>query len=211
MSYSKIFVIGLPRTGTTSVCTFLLNQGLNVAHTAYCQQAFQQAQVIADTPIFHDFKKLDGFYNESKFIYLERSFDHWLPSIRQLLIRMHDNLLRDSGGFNPIIKRCYLERFSPFSMDNLTSDEFLSSVYQSHLADAKNYFVNREQDFLLTDVSTRHAANDINEFLSLSNDDQISMPHLNRQGKVTAWKDVKSEHKIASTHKGRPTPLDYLR
>lgn len=61
MITNKVFIIGLPRTGTTSLCSFLLNKGLTVAHTAYCQQAFDSAQVIADTPIFHDFQQLDSY------------------------------------------------------------------------------------------------------------------------------------------------------
>ena len=48
----KIFIIGLPRTGTTSVCVAMLELGFYVAHTAYTDRSFTEAQVIADTPIF---------------------------------------------------------------------------------------------------------------------------------------------------------------
>ncbi|MEM7388342.1 MAG: sulfotransferase, partial [Pseudomonadota bacterium] len=47
---SKIFIIGLPRTGTTSICNSFLQLGYKTAHTAYTQQAITTADVIADTP-----------------------------------------------------------------------------------------------------------------------------------------------------------------
>ena len=71
----RIFIIGLPRTGTTSVCHAFLQLGFSCAHTAYTKQCFNQAQVIADTPIFNDYEYLDSLYPGAKFIYLEREAD----------------------------------------------------------------------------------------------------------------------------------------
>ncbi|HBY85576.1 MAG TPA: sulfotransferase family protein, partial [Colwellia sp.] len=59
MSTEKIFIIGLPRTATTSVCLAMLEQGFKTAHNAYTQDSFSQAQVLADTPIFCDYQTLD--------------------------------------------------------------------------------------------------------------------------------------------------------
>jgi hypothetical protein len=61
MTNEKIFIIGLPRSGTTSICSVMLELGYSVAHTAYTQKTFDNAQVIADTPIFADYKQLDSF------------------------------------------------------------------------------------------------------------------------------------------------------
>jgi len=119
----KIFIIGLPRTGTTSVCAAMLALGYRVAHTAYTERSFFEAQVLADTPIFCDYQRLDSAYPNAKFIYLARDMEKWLPSIAQLLARMHNNLIRDDGGFNPIIKRCYQTIFSPYSLANINNLE----------------------------------------------------------------------------------------
>ena len=110
----KIFIIGLPRTGTTSVCNAFLHFGIPTAHTAYTTACFDNAVAIADTPIFNDFKVLDKYYPGAKFIYLERELTTWIPSIRQLLQRMHTNLIRTDGGFNIHLKRCYLNTFKDF-------------------------------------------------------------------------------------------------
>ena len=81
MTKQKIFIIGLPRTATTSVCVAMLELGFKTAHTAYTNQAMNDAQVIADTPVFCDYQLLDKTYPNAKFIYLTREFSSWLPSI----------------------------------------------------------------------------------------------------------------------------------
>lgn len=210
-SKNKIFIIGLPRTGTTSVCAAMLNLGYKVAHTAYTDKTFESAKVIADTPVFCDYQQLDNAYPNAKFIYLERSLDKWLPSIQQLLLRMHINLARDDGGFNPIIKRCYLNTFAPYSLDNINSYEFLANCYQQHFMQAQNYFQQRTQDFLSIDISAPSSFEQLVNFLKLEESSLAinTFEKLNVGGKVTAWKDIKSDLKVDSTNKGRVTKLPY--
>lgn len=209
---TKVFIIGLPRTGTTSVCAAMLELGFKVAHTAYTDRSFVEAQVIADTPIFCDYQHLDKAYPDAKFIYLTRTMDKWLPSIQQLLVRMHTNLVRDDGGFNPIIKRCYQEIFAPYSLENIHNIEFLAHCYQQHERQVQTYFQGRENDFLSIDISLNQSYAELLCFLDIKNKDAkgLSFKKLNVGGKVTAWKDIKNELKVDSTNKGRVTKLPYL-
>ena len=212
INMQKIFIIGLPRTGTTSVCVAMLELGFYVAHTAYTDRSFIEAQVIADTPIFCDYQTLDLAYPNAKFIYLARSLDNWLPSIKQLLARMHNNLIREDGGFNPIIKRCYKSIFSPYTIDNINSDEFLALCFEQHRIAVNKYFQGRESDFLSIDISEMNSYNQLLSFLALdakASSDQ-GFKKLNVGGKVTAWKDIKNILKVDSTNKGRVTKLPYL-
>lgn len=209
MTFEKIFIIGLPRTGTTSICAALLNLGYNVAHTAYTQRTFEQAQVIADTPIFNDFTLLDSAYPNSKFIYLTREVSLWLPSIKQLLQRMAKNLLRDDGGFNPIIKRCYFETFSPFTEENINDESFLTHCYHQHNEKVMQYFQQTPDQLLTIDISRPQAYQQLLAFLALPDQDG-SFEKMNIGGKVTAWKDLTHPKKITSTNKGRATTLDYI-
>lgn len=210
-SSEKIFIIGLPRTGTTSVCSTMLKLGFSVAHTAYTDRTFEQAQVIADTPIFTDYQLLDKAYPKAKFIYLARDLDNWLPSISQLLQRMQHNLLRQDGGFNPIIKRCYLEVFSPFTSETIIDHAFLQQCYQQHQQQVQAYFSQRENDLLCIDVSDNNSLRQLCEFIGIDYNlqKQATFEHLNIGGKVTAWKDIKHSLKIESTNKGRATKLPY--
>jgi len=206
---SKTFIIGLPRTGTTSICCKFLELGYTVAHTAYTQKTFDQAQVVADTPIFADYSLLDNYYPNSKFIYLTRDLPSWLPSIKQLLLRMYKNVIREDGGFNPIIKRCYQQVFSPYTLGNIESDEFLTTCYLQHIAQVKQYFKNKRDQILFINISEAHSAQKLSDFLSL---EQPIGPfkHINKAGKVTAWKEIKHPNKVESTNQGKVTKLAYL-
>lgn len=205
MTTNKIFIIGLPRTATTSVCLASLGLGLKTAHNAYTQHAFTQAQVLADTPIFCDYQTLDKHFPNSKFIYLTREASQWLPSIKQLLQRMIVNLQRGDGGFNPHLKRCYNEVFSPLTADNIEQDEFLLSCYQRHQQGIELYFKAREQDLLTIDVSNDQSYARMLEFLGQENSpsNNVGFKVINIGGKVKAWQAINNKLKVESTNKGK--------
>ena len=205
MTSSKIFIIGLPRTATTSVCVATLALGFKTAHNAYTQQCFSEAEVLADTPIFCDYQQLDKHFPNSKFIYLTRDADKWLPSIKQLLQRMIVNLQRSDGGFNPHLKRCYHEVFSPLTAENINQDEFLLQCYQRHQQGINHYFKNRAKDLLTIDVSDEKSYQQLLAFLGieLPIDNKNNFKQINIGGKVRAWQDINNVLKIESTKKGR--------
>ncbi len=208
MSFNKVFILGLPRTGTTSICSALLNEGMKVAHTAYTNKTFELAQVLADTPIYNDYKALDSHYPKSKFVVLTRPMDKWLPSISQLLQRIFVNVTRDDGGFNPIIKRSFTSAFSPFTKENIENPDFLVSCYDRHLSEIKAHFKEREADVIHLEVNNDDDYSRLCNFLDIETK-HSAFPHLNIGGKVTAWSDIKDDNKIASTINGRVTKLPY--
>ncbi|WP_354668361.1 sulfotransferase [Colwellia sp. D2M02] len=201
----KIFIIGLPRTATTSVCLAMLELGFKTAHNAYTQQAFIDAEVIADTPIFCDYQQLDKQYPNSRFIYLSRESSSWLPSIKQLLQRMMVNLQRNDGGFNPHLKRCYNQVFSPLTAENIAQDDFLLSCYQQHQQGIENYFTGREQDLLSIDVSDDTSYLRLLSFLKIDHNaaKATGFRVINTGGKVRAWQGLNHALKVESTNKGR--------
>jgi hypothetical protein len=205
VSKEKIFIIGLPRTATTSVCLAMLEQGFKTAHNAYTQDAFSHAEVLADTPIFCDYQMLDKHFPNSKFIYLTRSPERWLPSIKQLLQRMIVNLQRTDGGFNPHLKRCYKEVFSPLTEENLNDDVFLQACYTRHQQGISDYFKDRENDLLTIDVSNENSYSALLNFLNIdeSNAREGGFKQINIGGKVKAWQDLNNVLKVESTNKGR--------
>ena len=205
MAINKIFIIGLPRTATTSVCLALLGLGFKTAHNAYTEYAFIEAQVLADTPIFCDYQALDKHFPNSKFIYLTREASLWLPSLQQLLQRMIVNLQRSDGGFNPHLKRCYSEFFSPLTADNIEQDEFLLSCYQRHQQAVFDYFNQRKQDLLTLDVSDEHSYQALLTFLNVEQLDENTkgFKPINIGGKVKAWQAINNKLKIESTNKGK--------
>lgn len=200
---TKIFILGLPRTATTSACVAMLELGFNVAHTCYTTSCLTQADVIADTPIFSEYEKLDKQFAHCKFIYLKRDLKTWLPSIKQLLLRMHKNINRSDGGFNPIIKQCYSKVFCPFTLDNIKNDEFLTQCYEKHQQQIVAYFKDRPADLLSIDIAAPCSYQQLTDFIGIKNVKGRGFQKINIGGKVTAWKDIKHPNKIESTRKGR--------
>lgn len=205
MTINKIFIIGLPRTATTSVCLAMLGLGFKTAHNAYTEQAFSEAQVIADTPVFCDYQTLDKHFPNSKFVYLARNKEHWLPSIKQLLQRMIVNLQRSDGGFNPHLKRCYNDVFSPLTTENIAQDDFLLQCYQRHQQGVFEYFKEREEDFLNIEVSDSDSYQQLLAFLAIPPEQarECGFEKINIGGKVKAWQDINNVLKVESTNKGR--------
>ncbi|MBQ4863596.1 sulfotransferase family protein [Pseudoalteromonas sp. MMG013] len=197
----KVFIVGLPRTGTTSVCVACLELGFKTAHTAYTRQTFQNAEVLADTPIFNDYRMLANRYSDAKYIYLDRALDQWLPSISQLLTRMSNNLFSEQGGFNDTIKRCYLTTFNGLTPNNTSDNQFLTQCYNEHKAVAINFFNEHYLDYVELNLATDDAMSQLADFLQVET--QATMPFLNKKGKVTAWNMIKHPLKVPSTREGK--------
>ncbi len=183
----------------------MLGLGFKTAHNAYTENAFNEADVIADTPVFCDYQKLDKHFSNSKFIYLTRDAQLWLPSIKQLLQRMIVNLQRSDGGFNPHLKRCYNSVFSPLTESNIIQDDFLLQCYQRHQQGVFDYFKTRPSDLLTIDVSALQSYQQLLVFLNIpSAQGRVSgFEKINIGGKVKAWQDINNILKVESTNKGR--------
>jgi hypothetical protein len=200
---NKIFILGLPRTGTTSVCSMFLNLGFKTAHTAYTINALEEAQVLADTPIFNDFEQLNTLYDQAQYIYLERDLHLWIPSVSKLLKRMYKNLTNESGGFNPTLKRCYLECFPNLSLDNIADTQYLTTCYLTHKKRVNRFITNSNVPAITVNLNNIDAAKQLMDFCAIPYTLQPKMPYLNKGGKITAWNDIKNELKIRSTNNGK--------
>lgn len=198
----KIFVIGLPRTGTTSVCATLLNMGFKVAHTAFTREAVEQAQVIADTPAFSEFPQLHALFPKARFIYLQRDLRLWLPSIKTLLEKMSLAKEGGKGVINPLLERCFGQVFGPFGVACLQDDQYLAACYQRHFELVDNYFSTQTNALLTLDVSEADSLRKLADFVSVELAGDLEFPRLNINGKITAWKDIKHPMKIDSNAAG---------
>ncbi len=197
---NKVFIIGLPRTGTTSVCVALLNHGFKVAHTAYTQQTFELADVLADTPCFCDYPQLDNLFPDSRFVYLDRKLKSWIPSMQMLLGKIL-KYLQPESHFNPIIKRCFNHTFELSKLTDPMANTHLTHCYQQHQQAVFEYFSGRN-DFLSLDVSEADSLGHLLDFLQISCNVDLSFPHLNTGRMITAWKDIKHPNKISSSESG---------
>ncbi len=197
---NKVFIIGLPRTGTTSVSVALLDHGFKVAHTAYSKETFAQADVFSDTPCYCDYPHLDALFPGSKFVYLERDIEAWLPSMQMLLKKMHVNL-KPEGHFNPIIKRCFESTFASSTAPNPLCPTHLSACYANHKKQVMNYFSKRN-DMLQISVKQSDGLSQFLSFIGKPSNKKLPFPHINTGNSVTAWRNIKHPNKANSSASG---------
>jgi Sulfotransferase domain len=198
---SKIFIIGLPRTGTTSISVALLDYGFKVAHTAYTKRAFELADVLADAPCFCDYQELDKLFPNSKFIYLARDLNRWLPSMQMLLNKMQPELT-PKGYLHPVLKRAMNSCFNLSGSTAPLSEQHLSSCYLAHQHAVLNYFAGRK-DCLQLDISTAGSLAKLLAFLGIDGDASHGFPHLNVGRQVDKWRQLKHPNKINSLSAGK--------
>jgi hypothetical protein len=189
---SKIFIIGLPRTGTTSISVSLLELGLSVAHSAYTEQAFAMADAISDAPCFSDYQQLDELFPNAKFIYLTRDMDKWLPSITMLLEKMAPHLDPQTGRFNPILKRSFHHTFS--AILPLTHSALID-CYLRHQQAVYAYFKGRD-NLLSIDISQQGSQLKMQQFLGIKAQGHSAFPQFNVGRNVASWHEYKHPNKI---------------
>ncbi len=199
---NKLFIIGLPRTGTTSISVALLDYGFKVAHTAYTKRAFELADVISDAPCFADYKELDALFPDSKFVYLDRPLERWVPSMQMLLNKMLPELVPKSGYLNPVLKRCINKTFAPLTTENPLDAQHLERCYRTHQQEVLHYFSNRD-DWLRIDLSQNASLQKLLGFLGIESAVAVDFPHLNIGKQVDNWKEFKHPNKINSLSAGK--------
>ncbi|MDP5147965.1 sulfotransferase family protein [Shewanella sp. ULN5] len=202
---NKVFIIGLPRTGTTSVSVALLEQGLTVAHQAFTKQAFMLADAVSDAPCFSDYQQLDKLFPAAKFVYLDRPLDKWIPSMQMLLGRMLVHLDKDNGRFHPIMKRSFQHSFKIWDLAEPADAGHLRRCYLTHQQQVSEYFAGRD-NFISLDISQTGALTQLLEFIGLNNPltsaKKLNFPQLNIGRNVASWDEYKHPNKVSANASG---------
>ncbi|WP_258405968.1 sulfotransferase [Shewanella acanthi] len=199
---TKVIIIGLPRTGTTSVSVALLEQGLKVAHMAFTKEAFYLADAISDAPCFSDYRQLANIFPTAQFVYLDRELTTWVPSMQMLLSRMLPHLDEKNGRFHPIMKRSFRHTFGVGKMEHVQEEMHLIECYQRHKTEVFAFFAG-QTNFLSIDVSKPGALGELLSFMGLAPAKQRDdFPHLNIGRNVASWDEYKHPNKISANVAG---------
>jgi len=199
---NKLFIIGLPRTGTTSISVALLDYGFKVAHTAYTKRAFELADVISDAPCFSDYPQLDKIFPNSKFVYLERTLEYWVPSMQMLLHKMLPELNPKNGYLNPVLKRSIRDVFALSETTNPVTALHLETCYLAHQQKVIENFSGRN-DFVKLDISENGSLKGLLRFLNIEDENTSDFPRLNVGKLVNDWQQLKHPNKINSLAAGK--------
>lgn len=169
----KIFGIGLPRTGTTSLTAALKRLGIFTLHYApwmaagiankiYRCETTDDFDAMTDSPFPLIYREMDLIYPRSKFILTLRDVDEWLPSSRFL---KGDSLLA--------YRRMY------YGIDGYREDVYRARFIR-HRDEVIDYFSGRPDDLLVFDFSNGAGWPRLCSFLNLP-EPEGSFPWVNRR------------------------------
>jgi len=188
----KIFCIGLPRTGTTTLSIELTKMGYKTCHCVFDPKQYRIADAFADTPIFADYKKLDQEFPNSKFIYLERDIDSWLESFTRIYSKFINNLRQPTTKEQKSTRISYRKIFGGIHMEPTK----LREAFIRHYIEVNGYFDGRD-DFLSINIANPYGRRKLAAFLN--QDETIaSFPYINQGNQGDAWNLYGHPNKISS-------------
>ena len=154
---SKIFGIGLSRTGTTSLNNFLLKLGYNVIHYPRQEQLYEFSNDGAtDISVIPYYKDLDRLYPNSKFILTIRDKNQWLDSIVPYLERKR--AWQQVGWQVKLREDIYGTAFP--------NREQASVAWDKHITDVTEYFKNRPYDLITINIINGESTEKLLKFLN---------------------------------------------
>lgn len=136
---TKIFGIGLPRTGTASLCEALRILGYSVRHYPKYISRAANYDALVDTPICNCFEQLDEEYPGSKFILTTRSLESWLKSCKNASARFRWHNLRPDGRCGPEVYKSHMDLFGCTNYDETK----FTDGYFKHADRVSKYFGSR--------------------------------------------------------------------
>lgn len=195
MRFSKIFGIGLPRTGTTSLNTALNSLGISSIHFPFSLYQSNDLAILnkytafTDAPIPLLYQYLDQTYPNSGFILTKRPLEDWLNSMAWLL----------SEG--PALwgwKAEYDHYHEEFFGSAQFEQEIYRAKYESFHVEVSNYFRGRN-NLLLLDLNVGYGYSELCQFLDLP----ISLDPYPRSNESRGVKKLQAfAYQVGKWHKG---------
>jgi hypothetical protein len=195
---TKVFGIGLSRTGTLSLTNALTALGIETRHYPndpvtqkelragrYELSVLDEVQALTDIPIAPFYAQLDRAFPDSRFILTTRDTESWLVSMEHHF-RMYVEHRRDE--FDDFVLACV------YGCLHFSAERF-RDVKELHEANIRRHFADRPEDLLVLDLGQANGWEPLCDFLDYPVPDE-PYPHKNRALKRPAR---------------RPTRVDRLR
>jgi hypothetical protein len=197
-SVTKIFGIGLSRTGSKSLTKALHLLGYDARHfpvDRVTQREYRDyfehprdrlqlnllrsADAVTDNPVSRVYPALDVAYPGSKFVLTTRAKDDWLRSCEQWWATAINPFVVDdwtgvSGPFMTLVTTVV------YGTPRFDRDRF-AATYDQHLSQVADYFRGREKDLLVMDICAGDGWPQLAPFLRKKIPD-TPFPHLNPAG-----------------------------
>jgi Sulfotransferase domain len=154
-TFNKVFVIGLSKTGTTTLSRALDILGISSLHYPSRLSDIADYQSASDLPVALAFKKLDKLYPGSLFILTTRDQDPWLESMEKHIAKIP---IPNPGT------RAYSLREAAFGSAGFDRDTAILG-YQQHIEDVEKYFEQRKDELLVMNLPEQFNWHRLCEFL----------------------------------------------
>lgn len=161
--YSKIFYIGLSRTGTTSLHYILKELGFKSGHYIWPLlnnewEVVDNYDALGDTPIPLIYKECDEKYPNSKFILTTRNKDKWLDSMKWMFRdgRVIWNWPLSLGNYHRSIYGT-----------NWYNRKVLNKAFENYHIEVRNYFKNRPNEFFEINIDNGFNIEELCKFLEI--------------------------------------------
>lgn len=138
----KIFGIGLPKTGQSSLAIAMFTLGYKTIQYPYTSYQIKKSDFALDLPVVINYKQLDKKYPNSKFILTTRDFDSWLESMRNHY-RLYPASKRHEQQLKFRLKFWNTIRFNK---------KLMAKKYYEHIEDVNKYFKGRGKDLLIINI-----------------------------------------------------------
>ncbi|MDQ3380876.1 MAG: hypothetical protein M3546_11265 [Actinomycetota bacterium] len=179
---TKIFGIGLSRTGTLSLTNALATLGIEAKHYPndaktqeelkrghYTLSLLQTVQALTDIPVSPFYPQLDSAFPESKFILTTRSTDSWLVSVENHF-QMYVERRRDD--FDDFVFACV------YGSLHFNTGRF-RYVKELHEDNVRRYFADRPDKLLIFDPFNGDSWESLCQFLNRAVPNE-PFPHQNK-------------------------------
>lgn len=181
---SKVFGIGLSRTGTTSLCRAMEILGYRTIH---CPRDIVEiagwCDACADITVSMRYKHLDKVFPESRFIYTTRERESWLNSCEshfngESRLSRPGSPYIDSTAIYAAYAEAEIAMYGQLEFDR----QVWSEAYERHNEDVMSYFKDKKERLLVIDIEKTKDYTALMSFLEISH---IPFPHLNRSQNVS--------------------------
>jgi len=183
---TKIFGVGLSRTGTTSLSSALSILGYNSLHNPSRMMWLHNDNLginnyyadgldaLIDTPIPLFYEELDNAYSDSKFILTVRDPEEWAESAKKHFTKTRAMIRSLTHGKE--IKRYLNELYG----SEVFNEETWVRAFIEHEQRVKEYFADRPEDLLVLDVCGGQGWDELCSFLD-TREPYIPFPHKSKK------------------------------
>ena len=138
----KVFGIGLPKTGQTSLASAMRILGYKTWQYPYKTSQIEKSDCSLDLPVALNYEKLDKKYPNSKFILTTRDYNSWIKSIKNHY-RRYPASQKHPAQLYFRLKFWGTEHFNK---------KLMTQKYHKHTEDVLEYFKERESQLLIIDI-----------------------------------------------------------